>query len=219
MSDNINHENNHGEPRPLRQGVQEHLQTFQLAPEQLQNLMQMQKDAEIIEEPQIVSKKNLYYLPFASAAVFLLAILVALQANIFTQQAADLPNEIAMEVAKNHIKLKPLEVKANSLVPISNYFTELDFSPLKSQFYSRRGTTLLGARYCSIKGVSAAQIRYQDQHGKLQTLYEVGYDADIYGPIPNFDKGEQPLVITIKGITVEIWQEHGLLMASVMNNL
>lgn len=207
----------------LRDGVKSHLEQYQLNGEQLQALMNLQTDAtgslpatEAIAKGVITPNKGRIrdYLSLASAAVFLLAIIVSWQTNVFVSPSSDIPLAIAKEVAKNHIKLKPLEVRSNNLSVIRDYFTELDFSPVQSRWYQGRATNLLGARYCSIAGVSAAQIRYQGDNAELQTLYQVGYNPDIYGDIPDIDNAEKPLIITIKGIRTEIWLEQGLLMAT-----
>ncbi|MFT4799487.1 MAG: hypothetical protein ACI9B8_002041 [Sulfitobacter sp.] len=73
------------------------------------------------------------------------------------------PQLIAAEVAKNHINMKPLEVQTGKLNELKDYFTELDFSPVQSSHFS--AGQLIGARYCSVQGVTAAQLRYDpNQH-------------------------------------------------------
>lgn len=201
----------------LREGVEQHLGQFQLSDAQLQHLQQLQQDTERtqeLEQPRTLKQRSPHlYALLGSVAVMLFAIFIGWQPNQFIG-STDMPQAIANEVAKNHIKLKPLEVTTNSLPKIRDYFTELEFSPVKSMWYQRRSTQLLGARYCSIAGISAAQIRYQDSNGQLETLYEVSYDSAIHGDIPHIDKGEAPLEIIVKGVKTEIWVEQGLLMAT-----
>lgn len=208
----------------LRHGVQDHLDQFQLNDAQLQTLMQMQTDAQNptatqadahpTTNAQKTNTRRPWHFSLAAAAVLLLGLVITWQSHYYSTDTQYLPHSIAMEAAKNHIKLKPLEVKASVLAPISRYFTELDFVPIQSNWYSKRGTSLLGARYCSIGGVSAAQIRYQDSQQQLQTLYEVGYNEAIYGPLPHIDRGEAPLIIIVKGVKTEIWVESDLLMVA-----
>lgn len=205
-------------PQALREGVEQHLGQFQLDETQLQHLLQLQQHAEKAEAlppPSTLKQRpSRQYALLSSVAALLLVVVIGWQPNQFFTNNSDLSLAIANEVAKNHIKLKPLEVSTDSLPKIRDYFTELEFSPVKSRWYQRRATKLLGARYCSIAGITAAQIRYQDKNGQLQTLYEVSYDSDIHGDIPNIDKGETPIEIIVKGVKTEIWVEQGLLMAT-----
>ncbi len=146
---------------------------------------------------------------FALAACILLVIGVMLN-----QGHSNIPLKIANEVAMNHIKMKPLEVTSNSLYDLRGYFTELDFSVTFSNEFPLTKGHLLGGRYCSIQGVSAAQIRYQAPTDESKvTLYQVGYDEQKYGDIPNIEKGETPLTLQVKGVQVRLWVEKGLLMA------
>ena len=204
---------------PLREGVENHLNQYQLNDNQMQSLMAMQTESSVAEKPLQAQRWNIRSMQFASvAAALVIAVLLAWPATHSLRNESQMPLAIAMEVAKNHIKLKPLEVKTPALAPIRRYFTELDFLPVKSQLYSRRGNSLLGARYCSIAGVSAAQLRYKDELGQYQTLYEVGYDPLIYGPLPDINKGETPLTIIVRGVKTIIWVEQDLLMVSAENN-
>lgn len=121
--------------------------------------------------------------------------------------------KIADEVAMNHIKMKPMELKSDRLAPLRDYFTQLDFSVVRSELLAKQNYTMLGGRYCSIQGVSAAQLRYRTDNGRKVTLYEVAYDPKLYGDIPKIEQGEAPLSIDVKGVSVSLWVEKGLLMA------
>lgn len=155
-----------------------------------------------------VSRRTSVYMAITASVVMLLM----MSLNLYLQQPSKI-GLIANEVAMNHIKMKPLELKTEQLPPLRDYFTQLDFSIVNSSIFSQQNNSMLGGRYCSIQGVTAAQIRYQTAAGKKVTLYEVGYDPQIYGVLPDVDKGEKPLYIEVKGISVNLWVEKGLLMA------
>ncbi len=132
-------------------------------------------------------------------------------------EQAGVVEAISQEVAKNHIKMKPLEVRSSKLSEVQRYFTMLDFSPIESTLrFADQAHALLGARYCSIRGVTAAQLRYQAGSG-LSTLYEVPYDAALFGDLPNIDRGDEPIQSYSKGVSVKIWVEKGLLLVSAQN--
>ncbi len=145
-----------------------------------------------------------------------LILILTLSLNFYPGEPA-MSWKIADEVAMNHINMKPLEIDSQRIEPIREYFTELDFSVVKSSLFSKQNNELLGARYCSIQGVSAAQIRYQTDTGNKVTLYEVGYDAELYGELPHIESGEQALEVYVKGIRVLLWVEKGLLMAEAQS--
>lgn len=159
-----------------------------------------------------------YHRRWYALSAFTASIVLVLILNVLSPtERTELSLSIANEVAMNHIKMKPLEFKTNSMAPLRDYFTALDFSVVGSRLLSKQSNTMLGGRYCSIQGVTAAQIRYETDKGQKITLYEVGYDARLYGELPNIDSGEIPLSIDVKGINVSLWIEKGLLMAEVKN--
>jgi len=129
--------------------------------------------------------------------------------------SADLPREIASEVGLNHLKRRPLEVQGTALTEIQPYFHELPFRLLDSSLLATNRVGLRGGRYCSVGGVTAAQLRLSDDQGGIQTLYQVPYDADAFGDLPNIDAGAQPRTLQVRGLNVDLWVERGLLFARV----
>ena len=62
--------------------------------------------------------------------------------------------------------------------------------------------------------MSAAQLRMsQPGRNGVQTLYQTEYRRDVFGRLPMLEKGEAPVTEYVKGITVRIWVEKGLLFA------
>ncbi|MCL1050337.1 hypothetical protein L2755_11960 [Shewanella abyssi] len=131
-----------------------------------------------------------------------------------TLAAHNMSWKIANEVALNHVKMKPLEVQTQQLSELRAYFTQLDFTPVNSSFLNNSASKMLGGRYCSIQGLTAAQIRFSDNDKQLVTLYEVQYDPSLYGVLPILERGEQPTELVVRGVAVSIWVEKGLLMAT-----
>jgi hypothetical protein len=97
---------------------------------------------------------------------------------------------------------------------IRRYFTDLEFVPAESSLLASADLELLGGRYCSVQSVPAAQLRVTSPgSNSLQTLYQTEYRKDIFGPLPVLENGEAPVTVNVKGITVRIWVEKGLLFA------
>ena len=91
---------------------------------------------------------------------------------------------------------------------------KLDFVPVSSKQVSQSGFELIGGRYCSLQGITAAQLRVRiPDSSDVQTLYQTEYRRDVFNHMPIMEEGEEPLEIFVKGIKVKIWVEKGLLFA------
>lgn len=144
----------------------------------------------------------------ASLAIYTCLLIFAVKAPL------DIGQEIANEVAVNHIKLKPMEVTGKNFAQVKDYFSLLDFSPIQSQHIGLGQKKLVGGRYCSIKAIPAAQLRYEDNKGGLFTVYQTDYDSHIFSQLAE-NTGENIIIRYAKGLRVEIWREQGLVLASV----
>ncbi len=211
--------------KPLRECIAQRFEKESLTPEQLARLQKRllrtdPVDTDVATDPGI----NAGAQPSAPATRFvskhyaMLIIAAALFAVLalprIWNQDINLPESIAQEVARNHLKMKPLELKSSSMAEIAHFFAQLDFNPINSQVFPLGEKRLLGGRYCSIQGITAAQLRYLDAQGQLVTLYETAYDPQAFSPLPLTDKGEKPLVLYAKGLKMTIWVEKDLLFVS-----
>jgi hypothetical protein len=193
---------------PMRDAFKNHFEQQQLDTDKLEKLNQLTKP---FKEPPIQHSLPIYRI---------MLLVLASVASLWLYQTSNyvehnLPEAIAAEVTKNHLKMRPLEVETNSMNQIRQYFTELDFMPAHSKQFAMNDQQLLGGRYCSIQGITAAQLRYLDSENRLSTLYETQYDPRVFSDIPNIDKGEEPLTLFSRGLLVDMWVEKDLLMVNV----
>lgn len=121
----------------------------------------------------------------------------ARDASAFAQAAA-------AEIARNHNKRLNVEFQAAAFDALERQMEKLDFALLEPFRVKQRGLRLIGARYCSIQGQPAAQIRLKDKDGRPCTLYESA-------AVPAF-AGIPETRVEVSGVRVELWQESGLLM-------
>ena len=192
----------------LKNVLRQHLEKKSLSEKQLDSLLQLQtkKTGQDTTE----TKKSYHWVAFA--AVFFIAISNVFYFGLTSRLAMD--KRIGSEVAKNHIKLKPLEIQTSSIQVIRNYFTELDFSPVESALLGASTKRLIGGRYCSIQGITAAQLRLKDDKtGQVQSLYQTVYDKKIFSDLPELEDNQKPVTVYSKGLAVDIWVEKGLLFA------
>lgn len=176
-----------------------------LSDKQLESLMQLQQAG-------VKKESNVQYRWIAIAAAFFITI-----GNVFYFVAVPelaLEQRIGSEVAKNHINLKPLEIQTSSMKAIRDFLTELDFSPVESILLKSSSKSLIGGRYCSIQGVTAAQLRLRDDEtGQVQSLYQTVYDKEVFYDLPLLKENQKPVTVYSKGLAVDIWVEKGILFA------
>lgn len=218
---------NNGKSIPLTQALENSLAKQILSDDKVAHLLALQK-AQISppQEPTVVAGRQRNKVnalaTWGAAACLLLAVVLGFN-QWYVRDYSDL---IAQEVVKNHIKLKPLEVTGTDLTAVSEYFTELDFwiSEPSDTVAAIAGKALLGGRYCSIRGVTAAQLRYQlaspvngsntiKQSANLGTLYQAPFNRQVHGRIPLISHGAK--VVEYNGFHVSLWREHGVLFVFV----
>lgn len=179
-----------------------------LSSQQLDALMQLQ-------QVNVANKKDgsiLQFRWFTLAAAFVLILGNIVYFSMIPELALD--QRIGSEVAKNHINLKPLEIQTSSMDKIRVFLTELDFSPIESALLKGGSKTLMGGRYCSIQGVTAAQLRLKDgETGQIQSLYQTVYDKKVFYDLPLLKENQKPVTVYSKGLAVDIWIEKGILFA------
>lgn len=199
--------------RALKSLLRQHYKSRALSEDQLERLETLLGDQEA-EQASWWQRRPAALLGWSVAAALatLLAVFVLLPPSV----VRDVPvtERIALEVARNHIKLKPLDVETNSMDAIRRYFTDLEFVPADSRLLASANLELLGGRYCSIQSVPAAQLRVTvPDSNALQTLYQSEYRKDVFGRLPVLENGDAPISVNVKGISVTIWVERGLLFA------
>lgn len=187
----------------LKRSVIEHLEARQLDEAQLRELEGLQTGGHSCLRTR---RRPIQFVVAASLLVLL--------AMVLLQPAPpEVAWKIADEVALNHLKQRPLEAEGASVAALQAYFDELDFRLVQTSFDTSSGDRMLGGRYCSIQGVTAAQLRLHDDAGRVKTLYQVPYEASRFGLLPDIQAGESPMKTQVRGLTVEMWVEKGLLFA------
>ncbi|MCE2028498.1 hypothetical protein [Sessilibacter corallicola] len=201
----------------LKEAVVKCTESESLNPEQLEKLSMMQRDLTPSKMADNTMEENIWR-RWRPNFVVVTLLIVAMTWYTYSGNKVDYVQTVAHEVIENHMNLKPLETDADSISQAQNFFVQLDFVPSQSSHLNNQwdlnDDQLIGGRYCSIKGDSAAQLRYQ-QGEQLYTFYQVGYDKQLFGEFPNVDNGETPKEVVINGLKATLWIEKGLLMALV----
>ncbi len=193
------------ETKNLKSAIKVHFSEVFLSSDKINTLLENQEcilsDIEKNTKKNSITKRHFFMITFAAAIL----IGVILYPPFFYQN--DLTHQIATEVAYNHHKLKDPEIFSNSYSAVQGKLHRLDFTIIPSKLLSP-ALILIGGRYCSIKGVLAAQLRYRHSDtGKTFTVYQAPSTKDYKTTFKNLQETQ------IDGITVKIWQEKGLLVA------
>ena len=175
--------------------------------------------AQLVNTDATVKKPSSFSGTWKIAACF--ALVITLLGSHFLYQsyrANDLLNTIANEAIANHLKKRPLEIESQNLPEVLAYFTELDFNLIQtSEMNSKAGDQLLGGRYCSINGVSAAQFRVRSSNGNIGSWYQGVLPNSQLSLIPNTITGDAPSVYKSKGVEAQIWRNQGVVFVKVSN--
>ena len=198
----------------LKEGIQKQVDTIELTNNQFDELIRMQNT---FANKRSYGKRPIITKIAGIAASVILAFVVGI---FYSNQQSTMGEKIAYEVSKNHLKLKPIEVSSNQLNDLREYFTMLDFNLVHTNILSDPNWELLGARYCTIQGHTAAQLRLKNKlTGNIETLYQAPYYAKQFNNIPTKEANQSPLEEYAKGMSVKIWVEKDVLFALTNNNL
>ena len=194
--------------QPLKQALREKFETIELDAGQIRSL----QDRSGVDErhaPRGFASR----IATVAAAVMISALSAWLGWTWHdARTTAQLMSDITAEVVENHLKQKPLDVESSSLPDVLGFFDRLDFQLLQSpRIVSGAGAKLLGGRYCSVQGISAAQLRVRNQDGSISTWYEALLPPGQMDRIPDGLAGEPPVRRVSRGIRVSIWKESGVL--------
>ena len=197
--------------------VKEHIENVSLSEQQLSELQQLiplvTKETDVDVGNKKPKKQPWISYALVASLGILFGVFLSQQINLSFSEK-DFIQVMAAEVARNHRQLIPLEVRSESMPLVSSYFKGLSFKPIKTALLDYNNIKISGGRYCSLNGVTAAQIRLKrNGNPNIQTLYQTEYKAEFYGSLPNLDKGEKPLKMNIDGLKMTTWVEKNLVFA------
>ncbi|MGH9456022.1 MAG: hypothetical protein ACRD2J_00080 [Thermoanaerobaculia bacterium] len=150
-----------------------------------------------------------WWIRTAAAAVFIIAgTATAVWLTVFAGSSPETPAQIARTIAEKaalgHNQPQELDFRVSRTSELRAAMKSLDFTPVEPEKMAAMNMRVVGARYTTIEGILAAQIRYLEPNGAPCTLYLVRP----VGPLANIPSGEHE----IDGVLVTLWHEKGLLM-------
>jgi len=120
-----------------------------------------------------------------------------------------LTERISQEIALNHRKQLALDFQGKDYDRLNTAMNKLDFKMKESHRAILSGLELVGARYCSIQGNIAAQLRLRDKDGKYFSLYQTKLTELLKNKPESFQRENQ--------VDIKQWQENGLFYGLAAN--
>lgn len=165
----------------LPEALKEHYGSKELSESQIDKLNRLQQEQtdlilEKKKKPNIFELSSLFKTKRSAAiaaSVLIALMLLPLQRLFVNYQHSNTVDLIVAEVAYNHNKRMKMEIYSTGLPEINTYLEKLDFNLINSGVVSSKLYSIVGARYCSIQGQLAAQLKIKDKEtGEMFTFYQ-----------------------------------------------
>jgi hypothetical protein len=117
---------------------------------------------------------------------------------------------VAQEIAMNHNKALAVEYQGDNYQVLSLDMDKLDFNLQAPQKIVDDVFTVTGARYCSIQGKIAAQVKLTDKKGRIYTLYQTRLSKE-FDAIKNSS-------VQHADVRIRLWKESAILYGLAVEN-
>jgi len=153
---------------------------------------------------EILQKSNKWVISLKWSSPIIAVSLILILLTLFPRQ--NNLQKIALEVIYNHNKNLPSEFLVNKITGLNSRLLKLGFAIKETS--SIEQYSVVGGRYCSIQGSTAAQIKLR-KNKEHATLYISNFS--------NIDKNKLPFFLSEDGVQVKVWIENNLLYAIARN--
>jgi len=140
----------------------------------------------------------------AAAAGLVVAVSVGrfVAMRLTDRDPARVTRAVAAEILDHDRGGKPVQFAESSVDALRRDMPRLDFRLTAPRRLENERLSLVGARYCTIRGGVAAQIRFRDDAGRIRNLYL----CPARSRLRNVAEGE----VEVDGARVVIWREGDL---------
>lgn len=142
----------------------------------------------------------------AAVAVAVVLLFGGVITNPVLSRSSDNSSKMADEIAIHHLAGKKPTVLSESYDVVQDQLAKLTFSIMPDRPRLLQDYKLVGAKYCSLQGNLAAQVKLADrEHGALHTLYVTELTGDC--------RIMKPEIFYRSGVIVDIWSDDDRLFA------
>lgn len=194
--------------QPLREQVKRHLEHPKLDQQTTDALLQ-----QLQPPPRLVQRLK----PLLASVAAALLVFGAWTASMYpdTTTRHQVPPRMVEEVIMNHLHLRQMEVLTTNFDTLTSSMEKLNFVPVPPDGLSP--LTLVGGRYCTLKGVLATQLLFESADGTTVTMFQTAYDPSRFGKLPRREDNEASVRVNERGVQVEVWVEQGVVMAKAQS--
>jgi hypothetical protein len=130
------------------------------------------------------------------------------QPTLQAGQAMDPAARVAHEIARTHMKNESIEFRGSDYLALSRQMDDLEFALRPPARLAGAPHEVLGARYCSIQGRRAAQIKLKNREKRVLTLYETPWnEALVPAGFPAAGREYR-----FDGALVSLWRENDIFL-------
>ncbi|MBW3563631.1 MAG: hypothetical protein KY459_02795 [Acidobacteria bacterium] len=183
----------------LEQQIRTHYESKRLSSSMIDEIRILRKGS---ERERRSSRFSVRWLSIAAV----IAILIAATALLLVPRDHGAAEEIAMIAARDHNRRLAVEVRASDYDELRAKMARLDFNPVMPQRAAEMSLRVVGARYSSVGGLSAIEIKLVEPSGGICTLIQVRADERL----ARIGSSQQ---FVIDGLRIDVWKEKGLVMA------
>jgi len=192
---------------PIELHIKRHYQNCSLSQEKLQRLQAMTEIQELDKSHNSRFWQSRQRL--ALVVSFILILVGGVQFfYIFKAPEIDLIQRVAQEVELNHSKQLASDFSSESYAHLENVMEKLEFDLKAPASMPVEGYQLIGARYCSIQGQLAAQLKLESPQGEKITLFATHANE----ALATLHKKNQMR----KGVLVRNWREGNVFFSLVV---
>jgi MarR-like DNA-binding transcriptional regulator SgrR of sgrS sRNA len=188
----------------LEQRVREHYEAQKLSADALERLTKILEEQRRFAAPSRGSWSRWKWLSMA-ASLLLVGLATFLLVQLSDRREHRVRLDIARQAARVHNLRLEVEVPATTYAEVRIKMSNLDFSPAQPAEFGAMHMRLIGARYDSLQGQPAVQMKLADSEGEICTLTEAR-------PVDQLAAIDRRSRHHIDGLIVDIWREKGLVM-------
>ena len=190
------------------ENVKRYYESQYISPNKLARLLEMHEqhlqceNADDRKKPSI----NAFFKKYSSIAASILVafIIGAHMVTYLDTPETTLMDRITQEILLNHQKQFDVEFSSITIDELRADMHKLDFNLITSRVIDEEKFQIIGARYCSIQGNIAAQIKLQDNSGNTFTLYQTALSRKL--------KTLKDTTQLANGLVVKTWNEQGIFL-------
>lgn len=138
---------------------------------------------------------------------FAAAMLIAISGSLLVVERtfSPLTRAAAKEAAREHNLRLEVEIVTADYAELRARMSNVGFSPVEPDSMKGAGMRLIGARYGSLRGQPAIQLKLADARGEICTLIQVRPSGALTGVVGRRRHH-------VDGLVVDLWREKGLVM-------